>query len=324
MPRLVFVAFPRAAVEPRGDPAGGDLAQLDIGLDALARRVGRYTPAPEGRPEVDQVVAYEPPIALLDQNVQRVVLLGVEVVQPGGDDVETAQFAAMLMRYRVGGIVVTPALEVERTEQRSLQEPAGPGTDATVGAFDPGAQHLLQGRVIHRVLAAQLVLERQRLRGLDPGRIEVGDEELGHMVAGRVEQPGRYHFGRARHFLEARRIELDDVARASRVFDRKARGHSSQLRTHDRPGPARVGSGVFAASAPDCLRRHAHPAVPMGEPARIAHVVFGGGIIGFDLFSEPGTERAGRNQEVRERSADILIEPIRHQARIALLRNITQ
>ncbi len=120
MPRLVLVAFPGAGIESRGDPAGADRAQLDIGFDTLARCVGRYTPAPKGRTEVDQVVAYKAALALLDEDIQRVVLFGVEVVQPGGQDVETAQLAAMLMRDRVGGVVVTCALEVERTEQRSL------------------------------------------------------------------------------------------------------------------------------------------------------------------------------------------------------------
>ena len=75
----------------------------------------------------------------LDHDVERVERIHARVVQPGGEHLQAAQFAPVLVRHDVVRVVAARAEQLVRTDQRHAvgRDPEGDGAVAPVApAFD--------------------------------------------------------------------------------------------------------------------------------------------------------------------------------------------
>jgi len=88
-------------------------------------RSGAARAGPESAREIDEVVLHPSSPVFLDDDVESVLLLRVEVVEPGCEEAESPQLAPMVMVDVIVRVVVAPSLIVEGTDRLPGKELAG-------------------------------------------------------------------------------------------------------------------------------------------------------------------------------------------------------
>src|SRR5262249_12708985 len=122
LPALVFPAIRHHA---GGEERGHDAIGLEVALVAHPVQLRRRREAAERAAEIELIVVDVAEARIADVAVERVVLDDVDVVDPGGEDAEAAQIAAVLVQMAIVGIGLVAALPEERAEDLALDPAAG-------------------------------------------------------------------------------------------------------------------------------------------------------------------------------------------------------
>ncbi len=124
---------PRADVEAEREHRDERRPRFPEELVAGARALRLRRAAAERRSEVEQVMADDRAAAGADERVEAVDAARVVVVQPGAEDEQPAQLAAMLVREDVVRVVRPRAVVAERSHGLALERLAGQDPVAAVG-----------------------------------------------------------------------------------------------------------------------------------------------------------------------------------------------
>ena len=255
----------------RGDPHQGLLA-FDEVLPAFERLAGIHAGAAHGRPEVEQVVPDDAPAVLLDDRVERVDRLGIDVVHPRRERAVRAQFAAVLVREHVVGIVRTGAVEPEPADGPAVERLAGDDAIGPVGIAVCLAQQRADVRRLHPAAIAAGRRDARTLVYRQPIGSKRGKVHLRHVIAEGPEQLGDHHLGPCRHRAITGRIELDEPDLPGCVANRETRRDAVVLGRDHGPVPrCRAVDGVGALQqVVHADRVHAYA---VREPVRVGYLV---------------------------------------------------
>ena len=271
-------------------------------------------------------MAHEAAAALLHPHVERVVLLHVEVRDPGADHAQAAQLASVLVVHAIGRIVVATALPVERPERPTGEKAARRGGVRTVGQRHHAREQRVHVRLGHRPAAALGIGEHDAGTEHHVAAAERDREVGGHVVAGGVQEPPGDRAGRARAARAACGIELEHVGVALCVLDVEAGRDALGLGARDAPRRRAVGPLAGGRAAGDLRWRHRKEPDPVREPARGDHLVerVDVGCRAGDVAAEPRPGLADQAHGVEQPPAgahERLVERVAVQARVARLRH---
>ena len=135
---------PGPHVEPERQHRDQRRPRLPHELVAGAAALRPDAAAAERRAEIEQVVADDLPVARGDDAVERVRAADLVVIQPGGEDRQAAQLAAVFVRDDVVGIVGARAVVAERSERPARDVAAGEHAVAAVGLPRRALENLVE------------------------------------------------------------------------------------------------------------------------------------------------------------------------------------
>ena len=287
------VFFPGTHVQTQGEGIEADLVGIETVLIADITGHRLIAVAAQSRAKVDQVMAH---VAFRGIDVQRVVRLGIEVIQPGGNHPQPAQLPAVLVGDEVVGIVFPPTLIIERPQKGfGLQKFTGRRPDAPVGQLMDLAQQPGKILLVKRPLPPQRIGKGDIIPQAQDGGIEKHHKIFRHIIAGSVKQFGGHHFRSGRHLGISRGLKLDHVALPFTVLDVKSRGNPLHLHADDGPGTTGVGAHLAAiGTGGDLFRGHRVEMVAVGKPTVVIDLVKGVDVVGFFFLAEEIAELPGK------------------------------
>ena len=248
--RLCALTLPLPSVEPKSSRWWRTICRLPVGHDAVVR-----VRAPH-----------------------------LVVIQPGGEDRQAAQLAAVFVRDDVVGIVGARAVITERPERPAGDVAAGEHAVAAVGLPCHARDNLDEVAKRQRPRPAIFVLHGGVRRHPQVFQAEGGQVVLGDVVAEGVEELRGDQLGTARHLGEAFRVELDPVDLSGGVANGESwRDALALARDHGPRARRRAVRRVRALDERLEIKRPCARAGPVGEPARIGHLVDRVDVAGADV-----------------------------------------
>ena len=226
-------------VESEARHAAERLLALHEIFPAFVRLARVDARAPDRRSEIQQVMTHDLLAVLLDDGIERVDGFRVDVVQPRRERPVATQFATMLVRDDIVGIVGPRAVEPEAADRPPLERLAGDDAVRSIGLAVRPAQQQPDIRFLEatpfaaRRCDAGLIVDRQFL---GPQRRQV---RLRHVISQPPEQPGDDDLRAGRHGGIAWRIELDEPDLPCGIAHGEPRHHAIVLGRNHRPAARR-------------------------------------------------------------------------------------